>query len=521
MDLREPPMKSRDILSTELPAPRDDEPPGLRQDILDELADHMACSYNRELLRGADPAAARRRAIERFGDPAAVARRLWLDAMKGKIMGQRTLIATCLIVTLASLSVAVVVLRQSAQAQRASLAAERAMRVMADQGEKSRISQQEMLKQLREMSETVRTTKSLEWNPVAFKVTEGSADGPPIEGVTVILTASASGSTTAVEVGERVTDRSGIADFGVVRPGHYLYKIARSWDQGTAVAFGQFKVEPGSRLDLKTACPKVPLERVPVRVRVTWPDDLAREKLALFATFTLDSIQSADVSWTISDVRPPDLPAGRRAPLRWLRQGNVPRLTRSVLCGPSAGLAEYRESGGGPYVWAPGGFPIHRLDAELSSDGLREIRDPSAGFGLEQGRYELNTLLIMRPGPEKENPAGKRRFDVVLGSQRYGNSSLWSAPPDDEKADGPVAKGAPASKRARRNLRGQPQRVISLNGVNTPFVYPWESWVEGGLAFEASPGHVNEWTIPLPEGLVKAVREQLKPRPKPAAGEVE
>ena len=61
-------------LSSELPAPRDDEPAGLRQDILDELTDHLACSYNRELLRGAHPGEAHRRAIERFGNPAAVAR---------------------------------------------------------------------------------------------------------------------------------------------------------------------------------------------------------------------------------------------------------------------------------------------------------------------------------------------------------------------------------------------------------------------------------------------------------------
>src|SRR6266481_5816047 len=87
-----------------LPPPRDDEPASLRQDILDELADHLNSSYHRELLRGFDPAAARARAWERFGDPAAVARRLWLDAMKGKIMAQRVLIATCLVVTAASLS---------------------------------------------------------------------------------------------------------------------------------------------------------------------------------------------------------------------------------------------------------------------------------------------------------------------------------------------------------------------------------------------------------------------------------
>ena len=79
-------MDFRDGLSTELPAPRDDEPDGLRNDILDELADHLVCAYRRELLRGADAATARQRVLERFGDPAALARRLWFDSMKGKIM---------------------------------------------------------------------------------------------------------------------------------------------------------------------------------------------------------------------------------------------------------------------------------------------------------------------------------------------------------------------------------------------------------------------------------------------------
>ena len=41
----------RERLSALLPPPRDDEPASLRQDILDELADHLICAYNRELLR--------------------------------------------------------------------------------------------------------------------------------------------------------------------------------------------------------------------------------------------------------------------------------------------------------------------------------------------------------------------------------------------------------------------------------------------------------------------------------------
>ena len=85
-----------------LPPPRDDEPASLRQDVIDELADHLTCAYHRELLRGMAPAAAEARTLQRFGDPAAVARRLWFDAMKGKIMWQRILIGTCLVVMLLS-----------------------------------------------------------------------------------------------------------------------------------------------------------------------------------------------------------------------------------------------------------------------------------------------------------------------------------------------------------------------------------------------------------------------------------
>src|SRR5438034_440348 len=108
-------MDDRDTISAELPPPRDDEPAGLRRDIVDELADHLACASRREFLRGANAGEARRRVLDQFGDPAAVARRLWLDAMKGKVMAQRVVIATCVVVTLASLSLAGLMWRQGVQ----------------------------------------------------------------------------------------------------------------------------------------------------------------------------------------------------------------------------------------------------------------------------------------------------------------------------------------------------------------------------------------------------------------------
>ena len=105
-------MDYRDSLSADLPSRRDDEPDGLRDDIVDELADHLACAYRRELLRGADPATARQRVLERFGDPAAVARRLWLDAMRGRIMSQRILVVCCVLLTAVSLAMVFIMWNQ-------------------------------------------------------------------------------------------------------------------------------------------------------------------------------------------------------------------------------------------------------------------------------------------------------------------------------------------------------------------------------------------------------------------------
>ena len=93
-------------LSARLPPSRDDEPPSLRQDILDELADHLACAKHREMLTTNDEAKAEQRVLDKFGDPREVARKLWFQAMWSRIMSQRwllsamgALVAICLCLT--------------------------------------------------------------------------------------------------------------------------------------------------------------------------------------------------------------------------------------------------------------------------------------------------------------------------------------------------------------------------------------------------------------------------------------
>lgn len=73
----------------DLPAPMDDEPASVRQDIADELADHLACAYRRELLKTADDRTAQQRVLDRFGNPQRIAYQLWFQALWGRIMLQR------------------------------------------------------------------------------------------------------------------------------------------------------------------------------------------------------------------------------------------------------------------------------------------------------------------------------------------------------------------------------------------------------------------------------------------------
>ena len=114
-----------DDIANELPAPRDDEPPSLRQDIADELADHLQSSFAGELHRTPDQAQARQHVLDRFGDPRRVARQLWFDAMKEKIMSQRVNVVLSSLMTVAcllALGLMTVMLRDSREVNAAILA---------------------------------------------------------------------------------------------------------------------------------------------------------------------------------------------------------------------------------------------------------------------------------------------------------------------------------------------------------------------------------------------------------------
>jgi hypothetical protein len=457
-------MDLRETLSALLPPRRDDEPPTLRQDILDELGDHLACAYNRELLRGADSQRARQRVLERFGDPAAVARRLWFDAMKGKIMAQRVVIVTCLLVTMASLSLVGLVWIQSS---RADAQRNEANRRLSEALAHSEIANKDMLRTLSDMSDAIRNPRSPDWNPVKIKLTEDTTDGPPALGWSISLQRTEAPNSTI----DRTTDNSGIADFGLLHPGTYTFGLSKNQDFRFPNGSGQFNVEPGSSVKKPIVFPKKALEHVPVRVRCTWPADLEKEGLVVDASFTFVPLEIDGTSWSTS--------------------------SRSILCGPGAGLAEILVPGG-PYLWATASG--YKLRADILTSDVRTINESAESLKWERGTYQLfDQLIVLRPIHAAAGSARQLQFEIIArGSQWQTNNSfeLRVAPPTE------------VDLRNRGNFRnvGGGGMQIGQQAV----LISQQSWANIGNGFEARPDQVNEWTITLPDELVSIVRAKLR-----------
>ena len=77
----------------------------------------------------------------------------------------------------------------------------------------------------------------------------------------------------------------------MVHPGDYGFQVIKSWDQGSVIDIRA--VQDRTRQPDRQAgrLPQVPPDRVPVRVRTDWPDDLTREKLLLYASFAINPIE--------------------------------------------------------------------------------------------------------------------------------------------------------------------------------------------------------------------------------------
>jgi len=451
-------MDFRDTLTAELPDPGDDEPEGLRADIVDELADHLACSYRRELLRGADPTEARRRVLDRFGDPAAVARRLWFDAMRGKIMSRRILIGYSILLTVICAGLVALNVTQAARLQ---LERERALIAEVDARMRQYEAKEKLLQQITTVAKAkaAKSPKSLEGTPVTFRLIEEAIPGTPAANVVVRL-GLGQGSSSKPDAVERRSDEGGMVQIFIATPGDWENSLSLPYDRvtGPLTATGMLRVVPGTSILKEIICPRSPLGPLKVNPRVDWPEDLADAGLLI-------ELQLQDHGF--------DFQPG----IRWIPGKNI----WNVLIGPTP-LGARQFGGPEPRFWK-------RLYSEPSTSphahvfvDFADLTGEQEGNSVPPGQFQIRSLSILKPRDPGRNSSRFLQAEVLAFWDQSGPKSI-------EFRSGEQTQG-------HGLIQGTDISPVSRILVEKPLL--------------AVVGNSNVWKIRLPEEILREVRKKLK-----------
>jgi hypothetical protein len=419
--------------------------------------------------------------------------------MKGMVMAHRLLIASCLAVVAACFAMVGVVWSQSTR--EAARAAE-ADRRLAELLTQTQATNREMLKQLQAVSKPAESPKSRDWIPVKLKLVIEKPDGPPAAGFEAWLGQGNGGSNKEGAI-HRLADPDGLIDFGVVQPGDWEYRLEST---GSSTQYwklsGNLNALPGASVSKQIICPKVLPELASVRIKIDWPPDLADKDLCAVALFECHGPRYQPPSrWGLWNARQ----------LRWQRR-QVVIGSPSNQC--SIEIPRRDNQYQSPYVWR---FPtrvekeqtIERmlytkpdLGPECSADPDQlfvnlpadSVPQSSDRIDFEMGEYSLERLLILRPHADPKTASGWHTFLVLSLIQPEENSTSFTIV--TRQADGIL----------------QPLSNADASGLAVAESYWRNAWGR----FWARPGQANEWTIPLPDELVKSVRARLKAGPRPA-----
>jgi hypothetical protein len=287
-------MFSPEELASPLPEPRPDEPANLRQDILDELADHLNCAVRREQLRGCtEPNEIRRRVMARFGDPLRIAQRLWFDAMREKIMSQRLLIAMCVLTLLVSASALGVtwnwanrqtgLLEQSRAAFQTALAEQKEeIRTILERSAKSDVELAARIEAATSAAKAAQElaaqpAKSPDWVKADFRFVADRSDGPPVRGVRLDLRSK--DSSLGLGPWEGTSDEKGEIHLEPIRFGLAYFRV---WSKTDEMIQEEISIAPGKDVAMTFVCPTTPLKPTPVAIKVAWPEVVAGRELEMW-----------------------------------------------------------------------------------------------------------------------------------------------------------------------------------------------------------------------------------------------
>lgn len=444
-------MEWRDDIAAGLPSPSQDEPASLRQDILDELADHLSCAVHREHLRAAheetpesgtdrpDDGAIQQRVLDRFGDPARIARQLWFDAIKEKLMLQK--FATALAAAAAAAAIAACVMLWIAvdSGRRAVADAIEAQRLDREQNAKANAA---LLAKLESLAANAnKPPRTMEWNPLKFQLLLGDKGAEPAVGYRVAVRGSLYGAKQMTGM-EKRSNKSGIVDFGAVRPGEYEVNLRTPWHFSLN---RHIVVSPGQDKVVTLRCPRERVVETRVKMQVELPKDLLDRNVSVMVEL-FNPLQSAGkTTWSGSSNWRQFLCDGR-TPARavnWNGEqsgfGSSPSTSRFAY-GSTA--EDVQTVGMPPPTWYTARYRIDQLDVLVRSD---------SPFSRRQ-----RPVNIAGPAVDREARREKTTWAVL------GQASFYDS-----------------------------------NGYHGP-------------TFQPQAGKDNVWTIKLPEQLLKQARERLR-----------
>jgi hypothetical protein len=393
-----------DDIAANLPPPRDDEPASLRRDIVDELADHLACALERERQRDAAvPAVAEtpawQRVLTRFGNPSALALQLWREAIQENLLMQRILSAMG-IATLGVICVGMFLIVRSVNRQQDAML----------------VQQREMAEILQQLSARVDRPapqapphSSIEWVPVEISLSAVDPAKKLPAGFNVRLVIHQSDST--IPPYSAKTDESSRIRFPLVHYGRYTLAIDAPWGEYVAIATN---VAPGTPLTMNVLCPDAPPEPVTVKPELVLPEDLRERSLHVSLLVGSGQRNIGDLTWdTYSQVDGSsghglNVLLGADGRLRPLHESDGARLKHFTMYDKAGNLAGLRWPGAS---LMPGRSVRFHLDGVAKGEQVQGHFQMEAPFVLgPEVRLEVTEDRRLRFEPTEEGLAKLRRL---------------------------------------------------------------------------------------------------------------
>jgi hypothetical protein len=269
-------------IAESFPERRDDEPESLRDDIAAELADHLVCAVNRELHFTQDEKTAIQRVLARFGDPRQIARKLWFDSMKDKLMAQRLSLMTSMAAVAASIFACVMVYFVT---QRSDVT----IQAIVSQG---KASDDAILQKLETLASR---PVSVEFSPVKIRLVVGDANGSPASGYGVLLSRGIPGGPESVQV-DKKSDVDGTVDFGLQRYGSYSLSLSTPDGQRASRSLNVSLGEPVSELIVCPA-PLTKPDKTEIAIRLEGMDGLLDSDAQLNCRFVKRYVSVGGLHW--------------------------------------------------------------------------------------------------------------------------------------------------------------------------------------------------------------------------------